>query len=127
MFTRARDIPITRRPDYASDWRKHYESRMVSPAEAVVHVKSGDHVAICRGREPQALGLALAARRGELRNVRLTVPQPGRDFGWYDDPSWGESFRVEIGFVSNLARQPANDGFVLYRANSDLSESNPAY
>ena len=125
MLNRIRDIPITRRPNFLADWRKHYESRIVTPEIAVSHVKSGDHVSICRGREPEALGLALAGRRGELRNVRITVPQPGRDFGWYDDPSWAESFQIECGFVSGLVRDPVNRGFVEYRINFDPAESVP--
>ncbi len=127
MFNRARDIPITRKPDYASDWEKRYRSRLVTAQEAVARVKSGDRVAFCRGREPQALGLALAGRRGDLRDVRVSVPQPGRDFGWYDDPGWAESFSIECGFVSNLARPAVHRGFVQYRANSDLCESAPAF
>ena len=125
MFTRLRDIPITRRADYTKDWQQHYQSRLVTPEESVSHVKSGDHVAFCRGREPQALGLALAARRGELKNVRVTVPQPGRDFGWYDNADWGESFTVEIGYVSAIARAGLSEGFITYRANTDISESTP--
>ncbi len=133
MFTRIRDIPITHRPDFTLDWRKHYQARLVTADRAVAHVKSGDHVAFCRGREPQALGLALAARKGDLKNVKVSVPQPGRDFGWYDDVSWNDSFLVEIGYVSSIARDALKNGVVSYRANTDVSESwttlgkNPSY
>ncbi|MEE9284855.1 MAG: acetyl-CoA hydrolase/transferase C-terminal domain-containing protein [Dehalococcoidia bacterium] len=125
MFNRVRDIPITRKPDFAADWRRHYESRLVDAETAVSHVKSGNHVAFCRGREPQALGLALAARRGELQNVRVTLPQPGRDFGWYDDDSWTDSFQVEIGITTELSRPGVNKGWVLFRVNADMAESSP--
>lgn len=126
MFSRIRDIPVTRKADYTKDWRQHYEARLVAPEESVAHVKSGDHVAFCRGREPQALGLALAARRGDLHNVNITVPQPGRDFGWYDNSGWDESFNVEIGYVSAIAREGLAGGFITYRANSDVAESSPS-
>lgn len=127
MLTRLRDIPVVRRPDYTTDWHQHFEQRSVTPEKAIGHVRSGDHVALCRGREPQALGLALAARKDDLSNLKITVPQPGRDFGWYDDVTWSESFEVEIGYVSALARDALNQGFVTYRANSDVTESVPTF
>ena len=105
MFNRVRDLPIVRNPDFRADWRRHYESRLVDAETAVAGIKSGDHVAFCRGREPQALGLALAARRNELQNVRVTLPQPGRDFGWYDDATWVDSFQVEVGITTGLSRE----------------------
>lgn len=70
-----------------SSWRARYESRRVSAEEAIAHVKSGDRVAFSYGREPLELGLALVARAGELENITIFNPVPGRDFGWYDD--WG--------------------------------------
>ncbi len=127
MFARLRDIPPTRKPEHSGDWERHYQSRRVQPEEAVARVNSGDHVAFCRGREPQALGLALAARKDELSNVKVTIPQPGRDFGWYDDLTWSETFDIEIGYVSGLARDSLSRGFITYRANTDVSESWPAY
>ena len=97
MLNRVRDIPITRDPDFTVDPKKLYAQRLVEPEFAVSHIKSGDRVAICRGREPQALGLAMAARRDELKGIRISCPQPGRDFGWYDDDSWADSFEVDVG------------------------------
>ena len=100
MYTRVRDVPITRTPDYTVDTKDYYARHVGSAEDAVQVVKSGDHVAICRGREPEALGLALAARKDELQNVKLTIPQPGRDNGMFDDASWGESFQVQVGIVT---------------------------
>ena len=127
MFNRLHNIPSTRKPNYSGDWQAWYKQRLTTAGQAVSHVKSGDHVALCRGREPEALGLALASRRGDLKNVRVTIPQPGRDFGWFDDPSWTESFQLECGYVSDLARPAVRDGFVLYRANLDWAEQSPEY
>ncbi len=80
-----------------SDWRAYYQNRQVSAEEAVGHIQSGDKVYFTSGRQPQALGLALSARKEELRDVTLLVPTPDRDFGWYD-PGWEESFQIEVGF-----------------------------
>ena len=125
MLHHVRDIPITRQPDFSVDWKRYYESRTVEAEFAASHVKSGGRVAFCRGREPQALGLALAARRDELENVRVSLPQPGRDFGWYDDPSWASAFQVEVGVGTNLSREGINRGWILYRINVDMTESTP--
>jgi 4-hydroxybutyrate CoA-transferase len=71
----------------AERWQDWYESRRVGADEAIAHVKSGDRVAFSYGREPLELGMALVARAGELQDITIFNPVPGRDFGWYDD--WG--------------------------------------
>ena len=67
-------------------------------------LRNGDRVCFVQGNEPQALGLALAGRFGELENVTISVRTPGKDFGWYD-PGWEASFMVEIGFPLPIVRQ----------------------
>jgi 4-hydroxybutyrate CoA-transferase len=125
--TKMRDyLPTLHKPDFSIDWRAHYESRTVSAEEAVAHVKSGDRVAIARGREPQALGLALAARKEELRGVKVSVPQPGRDFGWYDE-GWQDSFEIEIGINMATCREALNARRISLRFNSDMADSHPIY
>ena len=79
------------------DWQEDYQRRLVSAEEAVSHIKSGDRVFFTAGRQPQALGLALASRKDDLRGVMVVVPTPDRDFGWYDR-GWDESFDIVIGF-----------------------------
>ncbi|MBI3964457.1 MAG: acetyl-CoA hydrolase/transferase family protein [Chloroflexi bacterium] len=79
-------------------WQEEYQRKLTTPEEAVKVVKSGDTVVIPLGREPEALGFALAARAGELRDIDLLVNAPGLDFGWYD-PGWEESFRVAVAYV----------------------------
>jgi len=79
------------------DWQEEYKRKLVSPEEAVKAIKSGDRVFFTPGRQPWALGLALAARKEELRGVKITVPTPDRDFGWYDR-GWEESFEIIVGF-----------------------------
>jgi len=74
-------------------WRDWYESRRVAAEQALASVESGDRVAFSYGREPLELGTALVARAGELEDVTIFSPVPGRDFGWYED--WGHPFSIE--------------------------------
>jgi len=85
-------------------WKEEYERKLVIPEDAVSVVKNGDRVVFVQGMEPFDLGLALAARLGELERVTISVRTPGRDFGWYD-PGWEESFAIEIGFPLPIVRQ----------------------
>lgn len=85
-------------------WQEEYKKKLVTPEEAVSVIKSGDRVCFVQGNEPQALGLALAARLGEIENVLLSLRTPGRDFGWYD-PVFEMSFKIEVGFPLPIVRQ----------------------
>jgi 4-hydroxybutyrate CoA-transferase len=85
-------------------WEKEFKRKKVTPEEAVKVVKSGDRVSFTYGREPRALGLALAARLGELKEVKIFVRTPAMDFGWYD-PGWEESFQIEISYVLPITRE----------------------
>jgi 4-hydroxybutyrate CoA-transferase len=85
-------------------WEEDLKKKIVTPEEAISRVKNGDRVCFVQGNEPQALGLALAARFGELENVTISVRTPGRDFGWYDQ-GWEASFAIEIGFPLPIVRQ----------------------
>ncbi len=85
-------------------WKEEFERKMVTPEEAVKVVKSGNRVSFTYGREPRALGLALAARLGELKDVKIFIRTPAMDFGWYD-PGWEESFQIEISYVLPITRE----------------------
>jgi 4-hydroxybutyrate CoA-transferase len=85
-------------------WREEYKRKIVAPEEAVKVVKDGDRVSFTYGREPRALGLALAARLGEVKDVKVFIRTPAMDFGWYD-PGWEESFRIEISYVLPITRE----------------------
>ena len=74
-------------------WEEEYKSKITTAEDAIGRVKNGDRVCFVQGNEPQALGLALAARFGELENVTISVRTPGRDFGWYDQ-GWEASFAI---------------------------------
>jgi 4-hydroxybutyrate CoA-transferase len=89
-------------------WEEAYNKKFVSAEEAASVVKSGDKVAFTTGREAFAVGLALAARLGELKNVRILAPSPTYDFGWYDE-GWQEAFDVTIRIPTGTC-QEAVDG-----------------
>jgi 4-hydroxybutyrate CoA-transferase len=86
------------------NWEKEYKRKLVEPEEAVKVVNSGDRVGFTYGREPRALGLALAARIGELKDVKIFVRTPAMDFGWYD-PGWEISFNIELSYVLPITRE----------------------
>ena len=90
------------------DWQEEYKRKMISAEEAAQFVKSGDSVVFTAGREAHAIGLALAARFGELKNVKVFVPSPGYDFGWYD-PGWEESFGVTIMMPTAVCQQAIDE------------------
>ena len=86
-----------------TEWREEYERKLISAEEAMNLVKSGDRIAFAYGLEPNDLALALLAKSGELNNIRLYVPAPGRDFPWYES-GWEETFDVSVGYVLPVAR-----------------------
>jgi 4-hydroxybutyrate CoA-transferase len=77
------------------EWQKEYKRKFISAEEAAKMVKSGDVVVFTPGREAFAVGLAIAARKEELKDVTIIAPHPGYDFGWYDD-GWQDSFKIKI-------------------------------
>jgi 4-hydroxybutyrate CoA-transferase len=79
------------------NWQEEYQRKLIAPDEAARLVKSGDSVACTTGRDPLAIGLALAARKEELEGVKLFLPTPTFDFGWYDR-GWEDSFSIQIGY-----------------------------
>ena len=90
------------------NWQEEYKRKSISTKEAARMVKSGDRVVFPGGRESYALGMALAARKDELKNVEVQVPVPNYDFGWYDQ-GWQDSFQVTI-MQATVLSQPAVDG-----------------
>jgi len=92
-----------------ADWREEFQKKMVPAEEAAKVVKSGDRVAFTTGREAHAIGLALAARKEELRDVKVFVPTPGYDFGWYD-PGWEDSFTIVTAFPLGINKEMVEEG-----------------
>lgn len=100
-----------------TDWQADYQRRFLSAEDAAQLVRSGDRLVFTTGREPQRLGLAIAARAGELRGVRVHVHTPGHDFGWYDE-GWEESFDVTVGYV--FPQGVAREALDSHRINQNI-------
>ncbi|MDO8786034.1 MAG: acetyl-CoA hydrolase/transferase C-terminal domain-containing protein [Syntrophales bacterium] len=79
------------------DRQEEYRKRMISAEEAVEKILPGNTVAFTAGREAYAIGLALVSRIVELQDqgVKVFVPTPGYDFGWYD-AGWENFFDLTI-------------------------------
>jgi 4-hydroxybutyrate CoA-transferase len=87
-----------------NDWQEEYKRKLISAQEAANLIKSGDVVSFTLGREAHSIGLAIAARVGELKDVKVFQPFPGYDFGWYD-PGWQESFQLTISMPTAVSQQ----------------------
>jgi len=90
------------------DWQEEYRRKLISAEQAASFVKSGDLVMFTAGREAHAIGLAIAARLRELKDVQVIAPTPGYDFGWYD-PGWEESFQVTIMMPTATCQQAVDE------------------
>lgn len=86
------------------DWREEYQRKLISAEVAAKKVKSGDKVAFTLGREGLAIGLAIAARKEELRDVKILDLFPGYDFGWYDE-GWQDSFQVTVAVSTAICEE----------------------
>jgi acyl-CoA hydrolase len=84
-------------------WREEFERKTISAEDAANLVKSGDRVAFTMGREAYAVGMALAVRKEELRDVKVYIHAPGYDLGWYDK-GWRDSFDITIGQPTALVQ-----------------------
>ena len=78
-----------------NDWREEYHRKLISGEEAARLIKSGDTISFTLGREASTVGRALADRKKDLQKVKILVPFPGFDFGWYDS-GWEGSFELTI-------------------------------
>lgn len=81
------------------DWQEIYQQRLTTPAEAVKAVKSGDTV-IFSIFPPLTLPPALAARRDELKDVKVRLLAPASDPGWLrmpDESTFSVEFELYIG------------------------------
>jgi 4-hydroxybutyrate CoA-transferase len=104
----------------AGDWRAQLGARLVSPEEAVSHIKSGDRVCLSIAQAtPFTLCAALAGRLMEIDNV---VVNHGAALVNWDLPGLGERFRLESMYLSPFDRAIYSSGraeftpIVYYRA-----------
>ena len=92
-----------------SDWRALYKTKLVSAAEAVRAVKSGDRVVIGHAcGEPPALVAALVDRAPELRNVEI-VHMVAMGPAQYAQAGMEESFNHNALFVGGSTRKAVGE------------------
>lgn len=99
-----------------------YDRKLTSAEGAAGLIKSGDRIAFTLGREAHQVGLAIAARVGELQDVHVFVPFPGYDFGWYD-PGWEHSFEVIIWMPTALSQRMMDEHRCQYEVADFLCRS----
>ncbi len=81
-----------------------YNKKLITAEEAATFVKSGNRIVFTSGREAQSIGLAIAARMGELSHVKVMLPTPTFDFGWYDE-GWQDSFDLIVRFPTATCQE----------------------
>ena len=95
-------------PKAQNDWRVQLGAKLVTPDEAVSHIKSGDRVTLSISQAtPFVLCAALAGRLMELENVVLN--HSAALFNW-DLPGLGERYRLESFYLSPIDRELFADG-----------------
>ncbi len=92
----------------APNWREQLGDKLVTPEEAVAHIKSGDRItASIAHMTPFTLLHALAGRLMELE--RVVVNYSAALFA-FDLPGIGERFRLESFYLSPIDRVLFHDG-----------------
>jgi 4-hydroxybutyrate CoA-transferase len=90
------------------DWRSQLGAKLVSPEEAVSHIKSGDRVTMSISHAtPFTLCSALAGRLMEIEDVVLN--HSASLFNW-DLPGLGARYRFESIYLSPIGRDLFGDG-----------------
>jgi 4-hydroxybutyrate CoA-transferase len=91
-----------------SNWREQLGAKMVSPEEAVAHIKSGDRItASIAQATPFTLFHALAGRLMEIE--RVVINYSAALFA-FDLPGLGERYRLESFYLSPIDRKLYHDG-----------------
>lgn len=92
-----------------NNWRDRFRNKIVSAAEALRSVKSGDRVVIGHAcGEPPTLVEALVARAHELRNVEIVHMVP-MGLTKYAQPGMEESFRHNTFFSGTSTRKAVEE------------------
>jgi len=95
-------------PSQLHDWRAQLGAKLVSPDEAVAHIKPGDRITLSISQAtPFVLCAALAGRLMELDNVVLN--HSAALFNW-DLPGLGERYRFESFYLSPIGRDLFTSG-----------------
>ena len=95
-------------------WRAHYESRLISPEEAVAKVQSGNRIHLVTAHESAPLLAALLGRADELRGVELrTLGGMWIDYG-FQNGSWSHVVRTNTSFGTPTSREAIAQGITDY-------------
>lgn len=105
-------------------WQEEYNKKLISSEDAGNLVKSGDQVCFTMGREGLEVGMAIASRLGDLHNVKVMVPSPGYDFGWYDE-GWQDSFKITVAMITEMCQEAVDKGLCEIQAPSFIPMSEP--
>ena len=87
-----------------SSVQEEFQRKLISDEEAAKLVKSGDRIAFTSGRDARTIGLAIAARMDELKNVRILIPTPSFDYPWYDE-GWQDSFEITVRVTNAISEE----------------------
>ena len=102
------------------NWRDMVGGKLMTPAEAVSVVKSGDQVMVGMiNCTPYTLCQALYDRRSELEGVRVDHPAPL--FSWLRDGD-EDVFELHDLYATPLDREMVNDGRVGYHPTAVWKE-----
>ena len=90
------------------DWHEEYQRKLLSAEDAAQLVKSGDSIAFTAGRETLSIGMAIAARKEELNDVKVFSAWCGYDFGWYDR-GWEDNFAITIAMPTATSQEMVDE------------------
>ena len=96
----------------SSNWREQLGAKLVTPEEAVAHIKSGDRITASIAHvTPFTLFHALAGRLMEIE--RVVINYSAALFA-FDLPGLGERFRLESFYLSPIDRKLFHEGMGEY-------------
>lgn len=104
---------MERRRMRLENWQDEYRRKLVSPEEAAKAVRSGDNIFIPAAYTGEVVR-AIAARHGELRDVKVEYQSPRYDPGWMA-PGMEASFQIITRiFLADLARPLHDEGRIQF-------------
>lgn len=93
-------------------WRKHFESRLVTPEQAVAKVESGDRIYITNTHDSPLLA-ALIGRVGELSGVEVRALGIWKDYG-FQNAAIAPMIRGNMSFGTPITKAAIAEGIVDY-------------
>ena len=88
------------------DWKETYGDKVLTSNKAVKMVQNGDSVRFPMASVPVSLATALAARKGELKGVRVSHagPAPLSGIDWWSEKGWEDSFQMVTEWPNPVCR-----------------------